>query len=171
VMDLAAAPDGSRLAVAAHDGRLLLVDPATGADTELARSDNGAVADPAFSPDSQWLAWTHPGPYRLRQIKLARVTGGTVVDATTLRFADFAPTFTLDGCHLAFLSNRTFDQIYDAQVFDLSFAAGTRPQLLPLAATTPSPFAPIVQGRTSKPAESSPTASTSSGSAAMAPAW
>ncbi|MBV8996457.1 MAG: PDZ domain-containing protein, partial [Pseudonocardiales bacterium] len=155
VMDLAAAPDGSRLAVAAHDGRLLLVDPATGADTELARSDNGAVADLAFAPDAQWLAWTHPGPYPLRQIKLGRVADGTVIDATKLRFADFSPTFTLDGQHLAFLSNRTFDPMYDTQVFDLSFAAGTRPQLLPLAATTPSPFAPTVQGRASKPAEDS----------------
>lgn len=150
VLDLAAAPDGSRLAVATHDGRLLLVDPATGADTALATSDNGAVGDLAFSPDSRWLAWTHPGPYPLRQIKLARLADGTVVDATALRFADFAPTFTLDGRHLAFLSNRTFDPVYDAQVFDLSFLPGIRPQLLPLAADTPSPFAPTVQGRLPK---------------------
>jgi tricorn protease len=155
VMDLAAAPNGSRLAVATHDGRLLLVDPATGADTELARADDGNVDDLVFSPDSGWLAWTHPGPHSLCQIKLARVSdgtavpNGTVVDATGLRFVDFRPTFTLDGAHLAFLSVRTFDPMYDAQVFDLSFPAGTRPQLLPLAAATPSPFAPTVQGRAS----------------------
>jgi tricorn protease len=154
VMDLAAAPDGSRLAVAAHDGRLLLVDPITGADIELARSDNGAVTDLAFAPDSRWLAWTHPGPDPLSQIKMAGVADATVIDATTLRFADFSPTFTLDGRHLAFLSDRTFDPIYDVQVFDLSFAAGTRPHLLPLAATTPSPFAPTVQGRVRQPAGS-----------------
>ncbi len=152
VIDLAAAPDGSRLAVATHDGRALLVDPATGADTELARSEHGAVEDLVFSPDSRWLAWTHPGPHELYQIKLARVSDRTVADATLLRFTDFNPTFTLDGRHLAFLSTRTFDPVYDEQVFDLSFPAGTRPQLLPLAASTPSPFAPTAQGRASTPA-------------------
>jgi tricorn protease len=85
---------------------------------------------------------------------MARVADATVIDATTLRFADFSPTFTLDGRHLAFLSDRTFDPVYDVQVFDLSFAAGTRPHLLPLAATTPSPFAPTVQGRVRQPAGS-----------------
>jgi tricorn protease len=151
VTDLAAAPDGSQLAVATHDGRALLVDPATGAETELARTDNGTVDDLVFSPDSRWLAWTHPGPLSLRQIKLARVPDATVVDATELRFADFKPTFTLDGIYLAFLSIRTFDPVYDVQVFDLSFTAGTRPQLLPLAASTPSPFAPTAQGRAKTP--------------------
>jgi tricorn protease len=91
VMDLAAAPDGSRLAVATYDGRVLLVHPSTGTDTELARSDNGAAADLVFSPDSRWLAWTHRGPYPLRQIKLARVSDEIVVDATALRFADSEP--------------------------------------------------------------------------------
>lgn len=153
VMDLAAAPDGRRLAVATHDGRVLLVDSSTGADTDLARTDNGAVEDLVFSPDSRWLAWTHHGPHPLRQIKLARVSDGTVVDATPLRFVDSKPTFTPDGRHLAFLSTRTFDPVYDEQVFDLSFPAGTRPQLLPLAASTPSPFAPTAQGRASTPAE------------------
>lgn len=153
VVDLAAAPDGGQLAVATHDGRVLLVDPVTGAETELARSDNGGVHDLVFSPDSGWLAWTHLGPHWLCQIKLARVADGTVVDATPLRFKDFQPVFTLDGAYLAFLSVRTFDPVYDEQVFDLSFPTGTRPQLLPLAANTPSPFAPTAQGRASKPAK------------------
>ena len=151
VMDLAGAPDGSRIAVATHDGRVLLIDPETGTDAELARTDNGACADLAFSPDSAWLAWTHPGPQELTQLKLARVSDSLVVDATELRFTDSEPTFTLDGRHLAFLSARTFDPVYDEHVFDLGFPAATRPQLLPLAASTPSPFAPTLQGRRSPP--------------------
>jgi tricorn protease len=69
------------------------------------------------------------------------------VDVTPLRFADFAPSFTEDGKYLAFLSIRAFDPVYDAHVFDLSFPTGCRPHLVPLAATTPSPFAPMHGGR------------------------
>jgi len=37
--------------------------------------------------------------------------------------------------------------VYDAHFFDLSFPFGSRPYLVPLAATTPSPFAPLPHGR------------------------
>ena len=63
------------------------------------------------------------------------------------RFADTSPVFTLDGLYLAFLSQRTFDPVYDAHTFDLSFPFGGRPYLVPLAAETPSPFGPMPDGR------------------------
>ncbi|MDF3297444.1 S41 family peptidase [Streptomyces tropicalis] len=147
VLELAMAPDGSRAAVAAHDGRLLLVERATGEVREVDRSEDGDVGDLAFSPDSGWLAWSHPGPRPLSQLRLAHTTDLTVTEATPLRFRDFAPAFTLDGRHLAFLSNRSFDPVYDEHVFDLAFVEGTRPHLITLAAATPSPFGPQRHGR------------------------
>ena len=149
VADLAAAPDGSAVAVAARDGRLLVVDTSSGAVTELASSRNGEVTGLAWSPDSAWLAWSHPGPEQLRQLRTARVTGpaGAVADVTDARFTDTDPVFTSDGKYLAFLSVRSFDPVYDAHVFDLSFPYGCRPYLVPLAAATPSPFAPLPGGR------------------------
>ncbi|MCX4233820.1 S41 family peptidase [Streptomyces ortus] len=104
VLELVSDPKGERLAIAAHDGRLLLltVDEdenenededkdkegergerdeggergGTGGVTELVRSVNGPVRDLAFSPDGTWLTWSHPGIGRtLRQIKLARIDG------------------------------------------------------------------------------------------------
>ena len=62
------------------------------------------------------------------------------------RFADTSPVFTADGLYLAFLSQRSFDPVYDAQSFDLSFPFGSRPYLVPLAAGTPSPFGPLPGG-------------------------
>ena len=147
--DLAAAPDGSAVAVAARDGRLFVVDVSSGEVTELASSGNGEVTGLAWSSDSAWLAWSHPGPEPLRQVRMIRLAdpGRTVVDVTDGRFTDTDPAFTADGKYLAFLSVRSFDPVYDAHVFDLSFPYGWRPYLVPLAAATPSPFAPLPGGR------------------------
>ncbi|MFE0886898.1 S41 family peptidase [Streptomyces rochei] len=102
VLELVSDPAGERLAIASHDGRLLLLDvpeedaevagalaggreepPDTeteapagrgGGVTELVRSVNGPVRDLAFSPDGSWLTWSHPGIGRsLRQIRMARI--------------------------------------------------------------------------------------------------
>ncbi|AZP17624.1 S41 family peptidase [Streptomyces aquilus] len=147
VLDLAMAPDGSRAAVAAHDGRVLLVERETGEVREIDRSEDGDAAGLVFSPDSAWLAWSHPGPRPLSQLRLANTTDLSVTEATPLRFQDYAPAFTLDGKHLAFLSTRSFDPVYDEHVFDLAFVEGARPHLITLAATTPSPFGPQRHGR------------------------
>ncbi|MFJ8049368.1 S41 family peptidase [Streptomyces luteogriseus] len=156
VRELVSDPDGERLAVASHDGRLLLVDvteDSGGQVTELIRSINGPVRDLAFSPDGAWLTWSHPGIGRsLRQIKMARLAGTPdgerlIVDVTNGRFEDENPVFTRDGRYLAFLSWRGFDPVYDVHTGDLSFPLGCRPYLVPLSSATPSPFAVNPEGR------------------------
>jgi tricorn protease len=154
ILELAVAPDGSMAAVACADGRLLTValdgEPAI---TEIARSTNEKVAGLAFSPDSALIAWSQPWrPERgASQIRLARLADGTVTDVTPPRFDDTSPAFTLDGKYLAFLSDRAFDPVYDAHVLDLGFLPGIRPYLVPLLATTPSPFVPELTGSPAEP--------------------
>ncbi|MDX3753366.1 S41 family peptidase [Streptomyces sp. AK08-02] len=147
VLGLAMAPDGSRAAVASHDGRVLLVERESGEVREVDSSGDGDASGLVFSPDSAWLAWSHPGPSPLRQLKLANTTDLSVTEATPLRFRDYSPAFTADGKHLVFLSARSFDPVYDEHVFDLAFVGGSRPHLITLAATTPSPFGPQRHGR------------------------
>lgn len=190
VLELAVSPDGQRVAVAAQDGRLLLVElgelageaadaadaaegpggadggddaenttggedgagaqagRATGTVTELVRSKNAEVRNLAFSPDAAYLAWAQPwSAWQTAQIRMARLSDQTIVDVTPPRFDDTCPVFTHDGKHLAFLSNRAFDTVYDDHVFDLGFLPGVRPYLVPLAETTPSPFDPELNGR------------------------
>ncbi len=152
VTSLAASPDGTTVAVATHDGRLLAVDVTSGEVTELAASDNGAIEGLSWSPDSAWLAWSQPGhlvhaEVDMHRIRIARIADGEVIDVTDGRFPDTSPVFTTDGLYLAFLSQRSFDPVYDAQTFDLSFPFGSRPYLVPLAAGTPSPFGPTPDGR------------------------
>ncbi len=175
VLELSGSPDGRLAAVATHDGRLLVVDltgtsGTDGTDPVRVVVDDAPtdVSGPVFSPDARWLAWSHPGPFPLRHIRIADLrpaeeapaddasadapdatarAAAPVSDVTPLRFRDDEPVFTADGKHLAFLSVRTFDPVYDAQVFDMSFLAAQRPYLVPLAAATPSPFDPEPEGR------------------------
>lgn len=165
VQELVADPQGERLAIASHNGRLLLLDATEdsggtsrtesggGEVTELIHSVNGPVRDLAFSPDGAWLTWSHPGIGRsLRQIKMARISrkgqgDHLIVDVTNGRFEDENPVFTRDGRYLAFLSWRGFDPVYDVHTGDLSFPLGCRPYLVPLSSATPSPFALTPEGR------------------------
>ncbi len=177
VEEMEAAPDGSVIAVASHDGRLLLVGPETGAVTELTRTEHGVISDLGFDPRSQWLVWCHPVS-RGHAIRMARLqrpgapdddagsgaevtetpapeTPATeIVHVTDGRFTDMSPAFTGDGRNLVFLSLRGFEMIRDSHSFDLVITHGTRPYLVPLAAGAPSPFAPSVEGRPADGGES-----------------
>jgi tricorn protease len=161
VLEMAASPDGRRIAVSTHDGRVLVCAVPSGRVTRPVAprgvdSTTGDMSGLAFSPDSRWLAWSSGSgpqeePYSLRQIKLADLDNGGVVEVTSLRFSDTEPVFTADGKHLVFLSVRSLDPVYDSFSFDLSFPAGCRPHLVGLAAETPSPFDPVVGGRPLEP--------------------
>ena len=158
VNELAASPDGKHLAAATRDNKLLLVDVEAGTlrvviDGEgkfraMPRWGMNFVSDPTFSPDSKWVAWSQrsdvPDAW---QIRVADVASLETIDVTEPRFRDWNPVFTADGKHLAFLSARTFDSYEEDMYFDYSFLPSTRPYLVPLAETEPSPFDPELGGR------------------------
>ncbi|WP_104179426.1 S41 family peptidase [Arthrobacter sp. B0490] len=148
---LAVSPDGSRIAVASETGVLEILTPA-GERRRIASTEHGVIESVTFSHDSAWLAWAEPAAQEgtRSRIRLTGVTSmagdgaGTppAVDVTDGRFRDWSPTFTRDGKYLAFLSDRSFDPVYDTHRFDLSFPASTKPYLVALAVGTPSPFGP-----------------------------
>ncbi|SDG17735.1 S41 family peptidase [Pseudonocardia oroxyli] len=160
VLELEAAPDGTLAALTTHDGRLVLLDTATGHVRTPARGAAGEIAGPSFSPDSRWLAYEdpiEPGLSRIMLVDLAGPDGSdALVAVTEPRFVDTDPVFTTDGRYLAFLSRRSFDPIYDEHSFDLTFPASWRPFLVPLAARTPSPFGAGPDGRPTTGADEEP---------------
>lgn len=145
---LEASPDGRWLAIGTAFGDVFVADTASGALTRLVSIGEGSVDQFSWSADSQWLAWSEPvTSFGSRsKLRLARPSASDagIIDATDGRFCDESPRFTPDGKFLAFLSNRSFDPVYDGHSFDLSFPSPIKPYLLALAADTPSPFGPSV---------------------------
>jgi tricorn protease len=144
-----ASPDGHWLAVGTSFGDIYLVDTRTGTLSLLSSIGEGTIEGFSWSPDSAWLGWSEPvtsfgSRSRLRITNVDDGPKHTIIDVTDGRFRDESPSFTTDGKYLAFLSNRSFDPVYDGHSFDLSFPSPIKPYLVALAADTPSPFGPTV---------------------------
>jgi tricorn protease len=145
---LEASPDGKWLAVGTSFGDVYVANTATGELSLVTSIGEGTIGEMAWSPDSRWLAWSEPvtsfgSRSRLRLAKVDQ-PDQEIVEVTDGRFCDVSPSFTPDGKFLAFLSNRSFDPVYDGHSFDLSFPSPIKPYLVALAAATPSPFGPSV---------------------------
>ncbi|MFE4230187.1 S41 family peptidase [Arthrobacter sp. NPDC056886] len=144
-----ASPDGHWLAVGTSFGDIYLADTRTGTISQLSSIGEGSIDGFTWSPDSAWLGWSEPvTSFGSRsRLRITRIDGGkdaAIIDVTDGRFRDQSPSFTPDGKFLAFLSNRSFDPVYDGHSFDLSFPSPIKPYLVALAADTPSPFGPSV---------------------------
>ncbi|MFJ4208211.1 S41 family peptidase [Paenarthrobacter sp. NPDC089675] len=153
---LEASPDGRWLAIGTAFGDVFVADTVSGALTRLVSIGEGSVDQLAWSGDSQWLAWNEPvTSFGSRsKLRLVRPSDGQdgIIDVTDGRFCDESPAFTPDGKFLAFLSNRSFDPVYDGHSFDLSFPSPIKPYLVALGAETPSPFGPSVDTLEDSPA-------------------
>lgn len=115
---------------------------------EVGRSAGGEVRDLAWSPDGRWLVWAEPNSWQLSRLMVSDTTDHepTGRALTSGKYQDSAPAFSADGKHLALLSLRTFETVYDDMVFDLGFVNAERPFLLPLERTTADPFGPHPDG-------------------------
>ncbi|MFP3462101.1 PDZ domain-containing protein [Arthrobacter globiformis] len=144
-----ASPDGRWIAIGTAFGDLYIADTQDGSLTAVTSIGEGSIEDLAWSPDSGWLAWSEPvtsfgSRSRLRLVRSGVPEKPAIVEVTDGRFRDESPSFSPDGKFLAFLSNRSFDPVYDGHSFDLSFPSPIKPYLVALAADTASPFGPTV---------------------------
>ena len=143
-----ASPDGRWIAVGTAFGDVYLADTGTGSLSLVVSIGEGTIEELCWSPDSAWLGWSEPvTSFGSRsRIQMVRVSApdSEVISVTDGRFRDESPSFTPDGKFIAFLSNRSFDPVYDGHSFDLSFPSPIKPYLVALAADTPSPFGPQV---------------------------
>lgn len=168
VTSMRAAPRGTRVAVANHRHELRIGDLADGSLRKVDASPAGRIEDLAWSPCGVWLAYSFQTDARHRIIKLCDTRSGAVTPVTEPEFHDHAPAFDPDGAYLYFLSERTFDPVYDAVQFELSFPRAGRPYLVALRAGGRPPFEPAPRGMKDDKADSKAAESDAGGAAPAA---
>ncbi|MEO8752924.1 MAG: S41 family peptidase [Casimicrobiaceae bacterium] len=146
VVAMRASPRGARVAIANHRNEVLCGDIDTGTLTVVDHSEDGRTEDVAWSPDGAWIAYSYWTDPRHVAIKLHEVASSVSTLVTQPEFMDYAPAFDPSGKYLYFLSIRTFDPVYDAVQFELSFPRAARPYLIALQADAPPPFDPAPKG-------------------------
>lgn len=146
ITSLIAAPRGTQLAIANHRNEVWLGDVASGSLVQVDHSGFGRTDDLAWSADGAWLAYSTQADARHVAIKLHEVATGSSTLVTQPEFRDYSPAFDPEGKYLYFLSYRTFDPVYDAVQFDLSFPRASRPFLIALQAGGRPPFDPAPKG-------------------------
>ena len=146
VIAMRAAPRGGRIALANHRNEVMIGDVGSGTLTVVDRSDAGTTDDLAWSADGAWLAYPFWTSSRHCAIRLHDVAQGRSVLVTQPEFRDYCPAFDPEGRYLYFLSLRTFDPVYDAVQFELSFPRAARPYLIALKAGGRPPFDPPPKG-------------------------
>lgn len=108
-------PDGKTAILMDKAARLQKVDVATGTVTELARNATGAdqpFSDVRFSPDGRYIAYSEEsdgGSGSRGVIVLQSLADGKRVEATSRKYNDTSPAFSMDGRWLYFISERNFD--------------------------------------------------------------
>jgi tricorn protease len=150
---VAASPRGRKLAIGNHRNELLIGDVDRGKAKVVDRSEAGRIEDIAWSPDGAWVAYSFWTSARHCAIKLFDVAKGESTLVTQPEFRDYAPAFDPNGRYLYFLSLRTFDPVYDAVQFELSFPRAARPYLIALQAGGRPPFDPEPKGFRAEPSD------------------
>jgi tricorn protease len=139
-IELEPSPTRPLVALTNHRFELIIIDIKRKKRIVLDRSKYYRIADIAWSPDGNWLAYSFPNSERTACIKLADTKTRKTYPVTKTVLRDFSPSFDPDGKYLYFLSNRHFDPVYDTMQFELGFPANVKPYLITLKKDVPSPF-------------------------------
>jgi tricorn protease len=135
-------PDGKKLLYSDAARRLVLLDLASGGETELDRSATGDLSGYRFSPDGKWVVYEKGRPNQLSGI------AACAVDACKPFFLgdglsnDGEPTFSADGKHLFFLSTRDYKPTFSSFEFNFVYPKAARVYVAALAAGTAPLFPP-----------------------------
>jgi tricorn protease len=139
-------PDGRRIALAASDNRLLVVEVESGRITEVdqVRHANDFYRDPVqytFSPDGRFLVYTKVNATRTSSLWAYDLQGNRRIQLTEDGYNDSSPAFDPKGRWLYFVSTRDHNLVFSSYEFNYLYANSSR---IFAAALHPDQSPPIV---------------------------
>lgn len=134
-------PDGKRIAMSGKDGAIYIVNVATGAMREMARSGSVFIRDYSWSPNSRYLAYSHYGSNDMGQIKLLDVTTGQSFASSDPMYNSYDPLFSSDGNYLYHITERAFSTRYNGREWNFHVPRNRSVVVVPLHKDLPDPFA------------------------------
>jgi len=135
-------PDSRKLLWADRLQRLRFVAVDTKAVTLVDTAAALEIRQYAWSPDSQWIAWSRPEETSLARVWLYSLAGGRKFAVTDGWYSATEPAFSDDGKFLLFSSRRDFKPLVSDIEFDHVFKDLERVYMVALAKDTESPLRP-----------------------------
>ena len=135
-------PDSLKLAWGDRAQRLRFVDIATKAVTLVEKNPAEEYDQYAWSPDSQWIAYTQHVDFGKDGLRLYSLVAKKSYAATESWFEADSPRFSDDGKFLLFSSSRDFHPIYSDTEWNHAYQNMQRVYLLALARDVESPLKP-----------------------------
>lgn len=122
--------------------RLNYVDVESKQVVVAAKAEIGEIFSAAWSPDSRWIAFAKPETEGMPKVYLYSLETKKATEVTDGWYSSYDPSFSSDGKHLFFVSDRDFNPIYSRTEWNHAYRSMSRIYLITLAADTPSPFEP-----------------------------
>ena len=135
-------PDSKKLMWGDRAQRLRIVDIETKEVTLVEESPFAEITQYAWSPDSQWVAWTRQERGTMSKVMLRSLTEKKTAAVTDGWYAANSPSFSDDGKFLFFASSRDFRPSYGETEWNHIYQNMERVYFVALAKDTASPFAP-----------------------------
>ena len=125
-------PKKDQIVVVNHKHEFLLIDLKTQKTITFDRSKHHFAFEADWSPDGRYIAYSCSFNSRVSIIKIYDIKTKKSYPVSQPILNDYSPKFDPSGQYLAFLSERTFNPVYDSLQFELSFPRADRPYVVML---------------------------------------
>jgi tricorn protease len=135
-------PDGARIAFSDKSGKLYVLTMSDRQVIEIADDPRGTIQDFAWSPRSNFLAFSMADSRGIRSVNVWSPTDGKVRKVTDGFFGEYAPAWEADGNYLYYLSDREYAPQLSNREWNFASNRTTRIYALALRKDVKNPFPP-----------------------------